>query len=157
MELKELIDLLKSLLQVTVIVQPAEVMSYDEACKLLGVSHTFLKRHTEIPRYQPSPKLVYFRRSDLESFVFTQRMISKDDFLRKMEGMMLSAGRSNVSGSASPNVSDPMGLNVSDPLDLNESADGRISGEGDAEGDEMLGGEDFDGDAEGDEEPFLDE
>jgi hypothetical protein len=89
MELKELIDLLKSLLQVTVIVQPAEVMSYDEACKLLGVSHTFLKRHTEIPRYQPSPKLVYFRRSDLESFVFTQRMISKDDFLRKMENLVI--------------------------------------------------------------------
>jgi hypothetical protein len=89
MELKELIDLLKSLLQVTVIVQPAEVMSYDEACKLLGVSHTFLTRHTEIPRYQPSPKLVYFRRSDLESFVFTQRMISKDDFLRKMENLVI--------------------------------------------------------------------
>ena len=89
MELKELIDLLKSLLQVTVTVQPSEVVKYNEACELLGVSHAYLKRHTEIPRYQPSHNLVYFRRSDLESFVFTQRMISKDDFLRKMEDLVI--------------------------------------------------------------------
>lgn len=89
MELNELTDLLKSLLQVTVILQPSELMTYDEACKLLSVSRDYLKRHTEIPRYQPSHNLVYFRRSDLESFVFTQRMISKDDFLQKMEDLVI--------------------------------------------------------------------
>jgi hypothetical protein len=88
MNLPELMDLLKSMLQVTVIVQPSEIMTYNEACKLLGVTHDYLKRHAEIPRYQTSANQVYFRRSDLESFVFTQRMISKEDFLRKMDDLV---------------------------------------------------------------------
>jgi hypothetical protein len=88
MDLPELLDLLKSMLQVTVIVQPSEIMTYNEACKLLGVTHDYLKRHAEIPRYQTAPRKVYFRRSDLESFVFTQRMISKEDFLRKMDDLV---------------------------------------------------------------------
>lgn len=88
MQFEELLSLLKSLLQVTVVVQPSEIVSYDEAARMLGVTKDYLQRHGEIPRYQPSGNRVYFRRSDLESFVFTNRMISKDDFLRKMDDLV---------------------------------------------------------------------
>jgi hypothetical protein len=88
MQFEELLSLLKSLLQVTVVVQPSEIVSYDEAARMLGVTKDYLQRHGEIPRYQPSNNRVYFRRSDLESFVFTNRMISKDDFLRKMDDLV---------------------------------------------------------------------
>lgn len=137
MEANELLQLLRSLFQVTVVVQPSEVMSYDEAAKMLGVNKSFLQRHTEIPRYQPSQNLVYFRRSDLESFVFTQRMISKDDFLRKMGDVVLSAGRSNVPGSAGLNLEqgEGKGLHVSADGRIggnHKSADGRMSGDTEA-------------------------
>jgi hypothetical protein len=53
---------LKPLLQVTVVVQPSEIVSYDEAARMLGVTKDLLQRHGEIPRYQPSNNRVYFRR-----------------------------------------------------------------------------------------------
>ena len=54
----------------------AGLVKRAEAAKLLGISTTTLKRYEHVYRLAPfalGPKLIYYRRSDLERFATTSR------------------------------------------------------------------------------------
>lgn len=74
-------NLLKSinskLEQITV---PApEVMTPEQAAKYLGVEATFLLRNKNIVRYQPSTKIVRFRKADLDKWLNAHRVKTQSE------------------------------------------------------------------------------
>lgn len=60
-----------------------EVLSFEEACIYLdGISSSYLYKLTSarrIPHYCPTGKLIFFRRSELEDWVFKKRRKTVDE------------------------------------------------------------------------------
>lgn len=53
-----------------------EVLNFNEACQYMGLSKSTLYKKTsqsEIPHYCPSGKLIFFKRSDLDSWMLKNR------------------------------------------------------------------------------------
>ena len=58
-------------------------LTIDEASLLTGLSVNTLYKMTSdkrIPHYKPSNKLLYFKKSELENWMLTNRMITTEEF-----------------------------------------------------------------------------
>jgi excisionase family DNA binding protein len=76
-ELKEIKELLKKQ-----IVQQKEILTIEEAVDFLGLSKSRLYKMTsnkEIPHYKPGGKVTYLKRTDLEEWVFSNRIGSVEE------------------------------------------------------------------------------
>lgn len=54
-----------------------EILTMDDACQMLGMSKSYLYRLTserQIPHFKPLNKVVYFKRSELISWIETGRV-----------------------------------------------------------------------------------
>lgn len=65
-----------------------EVLNFNEACQYMAVSRSFLYKKTStnsIPHYCPEGKLIYFKRSDLDQWLFRNRRATTEE--REAEGI----------------------------------------------------------------------
>lgn len=63
-----------------------EVLTFSEAAEYLAVSHSGLYKLTSsntIPHYKPNKKRIYFKRSELDAWITTNRVTPKSE----LEGM----------------------------------------------------------------------
>ena len=70
--LLEIIQILKKQSVIT-----KEFLSFQEACEYLDLSPSFLYKMTSqrrLPFYVPNGKKIYFRKSDLDSWIMKKRM-----------------------------------------------------------------------------------
>lgn len=70
--LKEELQEIKKLLSV----QTDKPLNFDEACKYLNISKSYLYKKTcrkEIPYFKPNGKLIYFSKVELDSWIFRNR------------------------------------------------------------------------------------
>ena len=61
-----------------------EILNFEEAVTYLSVSRSFLYKLTsgaEIPHYKPSGKLIYFKKSELDNWIFKSKVKSKEEIL----------------------------------------------------------------------------
>ena len=59
-----------------------EVLTFDEAAKFTGLSNSYLYKMTskqKVPHYKPSGKLLYFNRSELETWLLQNRVSTTDE------------------------------------------------------------------------------
>lgn len=52
---------------------PSELMTFKQACEYLGLSQSYLYKLTSkkfIKHYKPRGKLIYFRKSEIDKWVF---------------------------------------------------------------------------------------
>lgn len=59
-----------------------EVVLFDEASKILGMTKSYLYKLThahKVPFYKPNGKMIYFKRSELESWIFRNKVSSKSE------------------------------------------------------------------------------
>lgn len=59
-----------------------EILNFDEAVTYLSVSRSYLYKLTssaEIPHYKPSGKLIYFKKSELDEWIFKSKVKSKEE------------------------------------------------------------------------------
>ena len=59
-----------------------EILSFDEAVTYLAVSRSYLYKLTsggEIPHYKPSGKLIFFKRSEINAWIFKNRISTKEE------------------------------------------------------------------------------
>jgi excisionase family DNA binding protein len=65
-----------------------EILTFKEASEFLSLSKSALYKLTskrEIPFYSPGGKLIYFRKSELEYWVFSGKVTTNADFDREVE------------------------------------------------------------------------
>jgi excisionase family DNA binding protein len=65
-----------------------EILTFKEATEFLSLSKSALYKMTskrEIPFYTPGGKMIYFRKSELESWIFSGRVSSSEDFNTEVE------------------------------------------------------------------------
>lgn len=70
----------------------AEMLDATQATQYLGISLSYLYKLTSlglIPHYKPTGKLLMFRRSELEAWVFRNRSESKEDIEQKAANYLL--------------------------------------------------------------------
>lgn len=82
-ELKEIKELLKKQ-----IVQQKEFLTVLEAADFLGLSKHQIHKITsrkEISFYKPGGKIIYFKKSDLEEWVFKNKVLSNDELEADVE------------------------------------------------------------------------
>ena len=61
-----------------------EILNFEEAVTYLSVSRSYLYKLTsgaEIPHYKPSGKLIYFKKSELDNWIFKSKVKSKEETL----------------------------------------------------------------------------
>lgn len=60
-----------------------EILTFKEATKFLSLSQSALYKLTskkEIPFYSPGGKIIYFRKSELEYWIFSGKVATNDEF-----------------------------------------------------------------------------
>jgi excisionase family DNA binding protein len=65
-----------------------EILTFKEATSFLSLSNSALYKLTSkraIPFYSPGGKLIYFRKSELEYWVFSGKVTTNADFDREVE------------------------------------------------------------------------
>lgn len=65
-----------------------EILTFDEASKLLGLSKSYLYKLThlrQIPHYKPNGKKLYFKKSDLDSYRLRNRVLTDSEIQAQAE------------------------------------------------------------------------
>jgi len=73
-----------------------EVLNFNEACQFMELSHSHLYKLTSaglIPYYKPNGKKLYFKRSELESWLLRNRSASRDEIERRAADLLTQKGR----------------------------------------------------------------
>lgn len=68
-----------------------EALTFDEGAVYLGLSKSALYKMTskrEIPYYVPGGKKIYFRRTELDNWVFKNKVTSESDFESEIESYL---------------------------------------------------------------------
>lgn len=63
-----------------------DVLTLEEACKYSGLSKSYMYQHTSagnIPFYKPEGRKIYFKRTELETWMLRNRHSSKDEIKSK--------------------------------------------------------------------------
>ena len=69
-----------------------EILSLKEAAKYLGISKSTLYKMTfdnRIIHYKPAGKLIYFKKEDLEQYLFKYKVKSNDELEADIESKLL--------------------------------------------------------------------
>ena len=72
-----------------------DALTFNEASRLLDLSKSYLYKLThsrQIPHYKPNGKKIYFKRSDLENWLFRNRVSTADELEQQAE-KLISKGR----------------------------------------------------------------
>lgn len=72
-----------------------DALTFNEASMLLDLSKSYLYKLThsrQIPHYKPNGKKIYFKRSDLENWLFRNRVSTADELEQQAE-KLISKGR----------------------------------------------------------------
>jgi excisionase family DNA binding protein len=73
-----------------------EVLNFTDACAYLELSQSHLYKLTSngvIPFYKPNGKKIYFRRTELDSWLLRNRTDSQDEIDRRAADYLISKGR----------------------------------------------------------------
>jgi len=66
--------------------QDEKPLSFSEAAEYLGVSKSYLYKFTsgaKIPHFKPNGKKIYFKKSDLNNYLFRNRKASEQELEQK--------------------------------------------------------------------------
>jgi excisionase family DNA binding protein len=82
---EQLLELLKEVLieSIKLDYPNKEILTFKEATAYLSLSKSTLYKMTskrEIPFYNPGGKVIYFKRSELDNWVFSGKVAASDDF-----------------------------------------------------------------------------
>jgi len=69
----------------------SEVLSFKEACKYLNLSASYLYKLTSlrrIPHYKPNGKKIYFKRSDLQDWLLSNRVKTDAELQQQAEEIL---------------------------------------------------------------------
>ncbi|MDR3706387.1 MAG: helix-turn-helix domain-containing protein [Paludibacteraceae bacterium] len=95
----EILDFQKQLDRIeTAALSQKNVLTFDEASRFIGVSHSDLYKRTsnrEIPHYKPRGKMLYFDRLELESYLKQNPIITADE-LEAQAQTYVATGRKGV-------------------------------------------------------------
>lgn len=72
-----------------------EVLNFDQCMKLTGFSKGLLYRMTsqrEIPHYKKG-KFVFFKRSEVENWLFAEKVNTREEIERKAESLLLNKNK----------------------------------------------------------------
>ena len=72
-----------------------EILSADEASKFLGMKKSYLYKLTmarKIPFYRPMGKMVYFRKTELERWLLSNRCASDEELNREAQRFCMRKG-----------------------------------------------------------------
>lgn len=70
-----------------------EILTFDEACIYMGVSHSFMYKCTSanrIPHYKPSSRMIYFKKSDLTAWMLQNRVSTSEEISMKATAYTMS-------------------------------------------------------------------
>lgn len=70
-----------------------EILTFDEATQFTGLSKSYLYKLTSsqrIPHYKPAGKLVYFNRSELETWLMQNKVSTSDEMESKAQAYCMS-------------------------------------------------------------------
>jgi excisionase family DNA binding protein len=87
---QEQLDRIESLLERQSI-SSKEVLTLDEASKYLQLSKSCLYKMTankEIAHYVPGGKKIYFRRTELDNWIFNSKVVSVDELTEDIESYL---------------------------------------------------------------------
>ena len=73
-----------------------EVLNFTDACRYLELSQSHLYKLTSngiIPFYKPNGKKIYFRRTELDSWLLRNRTDSQEEIDRRAADYLISKGR----------------------------------------------------------------
>lgn len=90
-ELKKVVDLVVD----KTIFCTKEVLTSDEAAKYMGISKSYLYKLTmrkEIPHYKPMGKVVYFKRTELEKWLQSNRVSTTSEVEQKAQAYCMKKG-----------------------------------------------------------------
>jgi excisionase family DNA binding protein len=76
-----------------------EVLNFNEACLYLELSQSHLYKLTSagsIPHYKPNGKKLYFKRSELESWLLRNRHASKEEIEQRASDYQIKKGGSKL-------------------------------------------------------------
>ncbi|MEX0966743.1 MAG: helix-turn-helix domain-containing protein [Bacteroidia bacterium] len=77
-------------------IQTKEVLNFKEACEYLELSQSHLYKLTSagsIPHYKPNGKKLYFKKSELESWLLRNRNSTQDEIDQKAADYLIKKGR----------------------------------------------------------------
>lgn len=69
------------------------VLTFEEAAAFTGISKSYLYKLTstkQVPHYKPAGKMLYFNRSELESWLLSRRISTTDEVSAKAQTYCLS-------------------------------------------------------------------
>ena len=72
----------------TAIMNQKEVLTFDEAVQFTGMSKSYMYKLTsahKVPHYKPSGKMVYFNRSELQTWLLQNRVSTHDELESKAQ------------------------------------------------------------------------
>lgn len=70
-----------------------EVLTFNEACIYMSVSHSFMYKCTStnrIPHYKPSSRMIYFKKSDLTAWMLQNRVSTSEEISMKATAYTMS-------------------------------------------------------------------
>jgi len=73
-----------------------EVLNFNEACQYLELSQSHLYKLTSagnIPHYKPNGKKLYFKRSELESWLLRNRNSTQEEIDQRAADYLIKKGR----------------------------------------------------------------
>lgn len=73
-----------------------EVLTFNEAAIYLDVSHSHLYKMTStgvIPSYKPNGKKLYFNRSELDSWLLSNKQLSQEEIEQQAANYLIKKGR----------------------------------------------------------------
>ncbi len=74
-----------------------EILTLEEVAKYLQLSKSRLYKLTSekaIPHYKPSGKTIYFKRSEVDDWIFNSKVLSVDELENKTEQYLSNNGKS---------------------------------------------------------------
>ncbi len=77
-----------------------EILTFEEACIYLGRSASSMYKLTSgrlIPYYVPTGKLIYFRRSEIDTWALQNKRKSKDEIKNDIEDFLLEEKTKRIS------------------------------------------------------------
>lgn len=73
-----------------------EALSFNEACEYLEISHSHLYKLTStdtIPHYKPNGKKIYFKRTEIDNWLLSNRSASTSEIEQQAANYLLKKGR----------------------------------------------------------------
>jgi excisionase family DNA binding protein len=73
-----------------------EALSFNEACEYLEISSSHLYKLTSsdtIPHYKPNGKKIYFKRSDIDNWLLSNRSASTSEIEQQAADYLLKKGK----------------------------------------------------------------